>query len=230
MRAFFIFLFAGLILSCSQKVTAPQTSLDESAVYQSVALNEKNYMSCNFFADETFRGYIYRSSSNDNCLHIDITESPKALLRNEDLFLQIYPFRALKDDIEYGFSLPIYTAHKFDTEEVLIKSQVIDTHLIQVELGLEADHFFLDHVLEICDLDEKWTGLQFVIYERRQEDSVPIRITKFLKPPFLVHPEYFREKEGSGLAAYHPFLDYIPEFKSEPNRYYKLAEQVCSHL
>ena len=230
MRAFFVCFFISLILSCSHKLTAPPDSLEGRLVYQSVALNEQNYMTCNFFSDETFRGYIYRPSSDNNCLHIDITESPKALLRNEDLFLQIYPFRVLKEDIEYGVSLPIHTTHKFDTEKILIKSQIIDTHLVQVELGLEADHFFLDHVLEICNIDKKWTGMQLVIYERREKESVPIRITKFLKPPFLVHPEYHRDREGVGLSAYHPFLDYIPEFKSEPNRYYKLAEQVCSHF
>ena len=228
----YILLFLFCLLSCSQKVNAPGHSLDTALIYQSTSADKKNYMSCNFFADETFRGFIYHSPLKENCAYIDITESPKKLLKNEDLFLQIYPFRSHKDEIDYGSSLSIYTVNKFNKQKVLMKSQVIDTYIVQVELKLEADQFFLDHLLEVCDLDKKWQGLQFVIYERREEeeDPAPIRITKFLIPPLLAHPEYFREQKGSALAAYHPFLDHIPEFKSNPNNYYELADKLCSPI
>ena len=232
MKTIFLLFFSLFMLSCAQEVTVSQASVDENILYQPENLSKKKFMTCNFFSDETFRGYIYRPSSKDSCFHIDIVESPKELLRNEDLFLQIYPFRIFKDEYEYGFSQAIHTRSKFDKHKILIKSQIIDTHIVQVELDATADHFFLDHTLEICDLDETWQGLQLVIYERRgyNEESVPIRITKFLIPPFLIHPEYFREQAGVNLAAFHPFLEYIPEFKSKPDSYYKLAEKLCSHL
>ena len=231
MRTYLIVLLC-VNLSCAQKVKAPEKSAEETFIYKSSDFSGKNYMTCNFFADETFRGYIYHPPLKKECIHIDITESPKELLRNDDLFLQIYPFRSLKDSIEYGSSLAVHTISKFDKKKILMKSQIIDTHIVQVELGLEPDHFFLDHILEICNWDKKWQGLQLVIYERRlnQEEPVYIRTTKFLNPPFLVHPDYFREQRGVALAAYHPFLKHIPEFKSKPNRYYELAEEVCSHL
>ena len=228
----FILLFFNFALSCSQKVKAPGAGLDTALIYQSTSPDNKNYMSCNFFADETFRGFIYHSPLKENCAYIDITDSPKELLKNDDLFLQIYPFRSRRDQIEYGSSASIYTVNKFNKEKVLMKSQIIDTYIVQVELKLEADQFFLDHLLEVCGLDKKWQGLQFVIYERRaeKENPAPIRVTKFLIPPLLVHPEYFREQKGSALAAYHPFLDHIPEFKSNPNSYYELADKLCSPI
>ena len=234
MKFIFLLFYAVFLFSCAQKVSTLKSSLNESEniIYQSALSNKRKFMTCNFFSDETFRGYVFHSSGLDNCFHIDITESPKELLKNDDLFLQIYPFRVSEDGLEYGLSQTIYTLPKFDKQKVLIKSQIIDTHVVQVELDQEADHFFLDHTLEVCSLDEKWQGLQLVIYERRQgqEEPIPIRITKFLKPPFLIHPEYFRDKAGNGLAAYHPFLELIPDLKSEPGSYYKLAEQLCSHL
>ena len=230
MKAIYLLLVI-FILSCAQKISSTGAPQEEAVIYKSTHLKKKNYMTCNFFADETFRGYIYSSSKN-NCAYIDITHSPKELLRNDNLFLQAYPFLIKGEEIKYGSSLAIHTIPKFKTDKVLMKSQIIDTYIIQVELDLEADQFFLDHNLELCGLDNKWHGVQFVIYERRiaQEEAVPVRITKFLKPPFLIHPEYFRDKQGSALAAYHPFLEYIPEFKSEPENYYKLEEQICSHL
>ncbi|MCY4321341.1 MAG: hypothetical protein OXC37_02910 [Bdellovibrionaceae bacterium] len=231
MRALILLFFTGVMLSCAQKISLFQaSSVDES--YNSNPFDSKNFMTCNLFSDITFRGYVYRPASKDNCFHLDIIESPKELLKNEDLFLQIYPFRFNEDNIEYGLAKKINTVAKFNTEDILIQSSIIDTHIVQVELDLESDQFFLDHVLEVCDLDDKWQGLQIVIYERRDasEDAIPIRVTKFLNPPFLIHPEHFREEMGLDLAAYHPFLDYIPKFKSEPTKYYDLAEDFCSHL
>ena len=232
MKAFFLLIFAVFMLSCAQQSILSQASVDENRAYSLRESDKKKFMTCNFFADETFRGYIYRPPSKKNCFHIDIVESPEELLKNEDLFLQIYPFKILRDELDYGFAQTIYTRSKMDKERVLIKSQLIDTHIIQVELDLSTDYFFLDHVLEICDLDDKWKGLQLVIYERRQgqEGAVPIRITKFLNPPFLIHPEYFRDRAGMDLTAYHPFLDYISKFKSNPESYYELEERMCSHL
>ena len=234
MKLIFLLFYSVFLFSCAQKVSTLKSSSNKSEdiIYQSSLSSKKKFMSCNFFSDETFRGYISHSSEQDNCLHIDITESPKELFKNDDLFLQIYPFRVSEDEMEYGFSQTIYTLPKLDKKKVLIKSQIIDAHVVQVELDQEADYFFLDHTLELCSLDEKWQGLQLVIYNRRerQKEPIPIRITKFLKPPFLTHPEYFRDKAGNGLAVYHPFLEFIPELKSEPGSYYELAEQLCSRL
>lgn len=220
------------MFSCAQKMTVSLSSKAENIAYKPDSSHKKKFMTCNFFSDETFRGYIYRSSLQKDCFHIDIVKSPQELLKNEDLFLQIYPFKISNDEFEYGFAQSISTVSKFEKNKPLMKSQIIDTHIVQVELDLEADHFFLDHNLEICHVDEQWQGLQLVIYERRQEQEEPvaIRITKFLTPPFLIHPEYFRDKMGINLAAFHPFLDSIPQFKSEPDSYYKMAEQLCSHL
>ena len=233
MKAYFLFfLFIVSTFSCAKNVTNTQASLDENIVYKPANSQKKKFMSCNFFADDTFRGYIYRSSSKDDCFHIDIIESPQELLKNEDLFLQVYPFKIFRDELNYGYAQTIYTVPKQDSNKPLMQSQMIDTHIVLAELELEPDYFFLDHNLEVCDIDEQWDGLQLVVYERRQGQSepVPIRITKFLNPPFLIHPEFFREKAGVKLAVYHPFLDFIPELKSEPDKYYEIAEELCSHF
>ena len=117
-------------------------------------------------------------------------------------------------------------------KKLLMESKIIDTYLIETQLGLEPDYFFLDHLLEICDVGSGWKGLQLVIYERRvnQDEPALIRITKFLLPPFLTHPGHFREKNGAALAAFHPFLELTADFKSKPSSYYDLAEEMCDFI
>ena len=213
-------------------MTNLQSSVGEKTIYKRYGSSKHKFMTCNFFADESFRGYIYPSVGDKSCFDIDIAKSPQEFLRNEDLFLQVYPFKIFRDELNYGSAKTIYTVSKYKNSEVLIQSQIIDNHIIQVELELETDHFFLDHSLQVCDIEEEWDGLQLVIYERREgeKEPAPIRITKFLTPPFLIHPEYFKETKGVSLGAYHPFLDFIPELKSEPKAYYELAENLCSRL
>ena len=215
------------LLSCTEKVSG--TGQKGSVTYQSSQSN--NYMTCNFFADNTFRGYIYSSPKKD-CFYLDIIESPRDLLKNDDLFLQIYPFTVSGDKPKYGTSIPIYTIEKFNRDEVLMKSYIIDTHIVKVDLQLEEDYFFLDHMFELCELDQTWDGLLLVVYQRRENEdsSASVKKTQFLKPPILIHPEYFKEAKNDTLAAYHPFFGYIPQFKSDPNKYYELADQLCSEV
>ena len=231
----YMVLFPCFMLSCAQKVDLEMDN--QTVIYQASMSEERNpYLSCNQFADETFRGYIWSDSEYSDykdCVYIDITDSPKEFLRNEDLFLQIYPFSIKNEEMNYGSSLSIKTMRKNkDNGEALVLSQIIDTYLVETELDIEPDYFFLDHFFKVCDLEEEWDGLQFVIYERRknQEKPAPIRITKFLLPPFLVHPEHFRDVHGDALAAFHPFLEYIPELKSQPSTYYDLAEKICRSI
>lgn len=228
-------LFCSFLMpSCAQKVDSEFGG--EAVIFQSQSEEREHYSSCNFFADETFRGYIWHDSEGagyaPDCVNLDIVKSPKEFLRNEDLFLQIYPFSTDDEELKYGASLPIRTIKKNEDKEVLVLSQIIDTYLVETELQQDTDYFFLDHSFEVCNVGKEWEGLQLVIYERRaeQENAVPIRISKFLLPPFLVHPEHFRETKGSALAAFHPFLEHIPELKSEPSAYYDLAEQMCDQL
>jgi len=220
-------------MSCAQRVDLGLEG--NTIIYNKSMGNQKsNYMSCNLFADETFQGYVWSdlafSSSKSECVHLEIKKYPQKLLRNEDLFLQIYPFFIKGDKMQYGESLPVKTLTKYQGEEVIL-SQLIDTYLIETELELNPDHFFADHNFEICKTGEEWKGLQLVIYERRSDqESVPLRVTKFLLPPFLVHPEIFKEAQGNALAAFHPFLKFANEFKSKPSSYYDLAEVVCSFI
>ena len=133
-----------------------------------------------------------------------------------------------------GLPLTIKTfekKHKADEKEkILMESKIIDIFLIEAELGLEPDYFFLDHFFELCDLDSSWQGLQLVIYERRndQENAIPLRLTKTLLPPFLIHPGHFKESKGELLAAYHPFMNMISDVKSKPRAYYDFAEELCA--
>ena len=223
--------FSFFMMSCAQKLNLGLEG-DTIICNKSMGDRENNYMSCNFFADETFRGYVWSdlADSKPDCVHVKITKYPQELLRNEDLFLQIYPFSIKEGKPRYGESLPIETLTE-NQEEAVVLSQLIDIYLIEKELKLNPDHFFADHILEICKTGEEWEGLQFVIYERRlNQESAHIRVTKFLIPPFLVHPVLFRDTQGNALAAFHPFFEFIGEFKSKPSSYYDLAEKMCLSL
>jgi len=211
------------LFSCAEEVPF-NTAEEESYIYRLPSSGYKNhYMTCNRIADSTFQGYIYDSPKSD-CVFIEIDKSPQVLFENDSLFMQIYPFKIDKTDFRYGDSLRIYTLDK-QTNQTLVESLILDSHIV-MELEKEAPLFFKEHRLEVCGLQD-WEALQIVIYERRaEEDMAPIRVSKFLKPPFLIHPEYFKDSVGNELAAFHPFSNPLPA--SNSNQYYKLAKQICS--
>lgn len=225
-RLILIFL-TGFLLSCAEKVS-PDKGRD-NYIYRLPSSDYKNhYMTCNVFADKTFQGYLY-DSPRENCLLMEIDKAPKTLFENDSLFLQVYPFKITESGIDYGSSIPIYTLDKSNSQ-TLVESFILDSHIVTIELEKSSDSFFEEHQLEICDLEEEWEGLQLVIYERRslwEQEPAPLRVSKFLKPPFLIHPEYFRDIKGNELAAHHPFSSYISQYNSEPAQYYELAEDIC---
>ena len=230
MKRLFYVILNIFLMSCAEKVS-PNTQKGSYVYRLSSSGYKSHYMTCNVFSDETFKGYLY-DSPRKNCILMDISAGPKNLFEDNSLFLQMYPFKMLNSTIDYGKSLHFYTIEKA-TNQTLVESFILDSHIVNVELELENQRasFFKDYKFEICNLDESWEGLQLVIYERRSlvdQDPVPIRVSKILKPPFLIHPEYFGERKGNELMAYHPFANYISKFESDANQYYKLAEKTCS--
>ena len=224
MRLFFLFL-CFILLACAQEVSLQDE--EKNFIYQASSSNQKNhYMTCNLLRDNTFQGYLY-SSSKDNCRLLEINNSPKDLFRDDSLFVQIYPFKAAENDMSYGKELRIYIMERLNGR-LLVESFVLDNYIVKVELEKEESSFFKEHKLELCGLDEQWDGIQIVVYERRSyrgDKPIPVRISKVLKPPFLIHPEYFRDVRGNNLVKYHPFFNYISELNSDPNQYYDWAKQ-----
>ncbi len=221
------------LISCAQEVN--QNYERHAAIYGFSLAGEREdqYQSCNEFSDETFRGYVWSHSSSpdkSSCVSMEIIEYPHELLKNESLFLQIYPFSIEWGKMRYGESLPVNTLTR-DQEE-LILSNMIDAYLVEIKLKLETDYFFEDHIFELCDIGDEWAGLHLVVYERRpnQQAPAPIRTTKFLLPPFLAHPGHFRDVKGDGLAAFHPFLAYAAQPQSASKSYYDLAEEMCQSV
>ena len=225
-RFFYVFL-SFFLFSCAEKVS--QDNQGESYIYRLPSSDYKtHYMTCSLLKDKTFHGYLYDSPRN-NCLFLEIDKGPKNLFENNSLFLQMYPFKVMESDIDYGESLRIYTLDRFNNQ-TLVESFILDSHIVEIELEKEGALFFEEHRFEICGIGEEWDGLQLVIYERRDrrdQDPAPIRVSKVLKPPFLIHPEYFRDSMGDDLASYHPFSSYISELSSDPTQYYELAEDLC---
>lgn len=236
-KLFFLFSILCLVFSCSQRLEPEEGGEDVVTIYKRSIGDKSPYFSCSVFADQTFRGTIWKDpkSSKQNCIFLNIDKAPNDFLKKEELFLQIYPFHVKSDEFIYGSSLTIKTFEKRSEEEkqkILMESKIIDTFLIEAELELESDYFFLDHFFELCDLDSKSKGLQLVIYERREnhEKSIPLRTTKALLPPFLIHPKHFRESKGELLAAYHPFESMKLDVKSNPKAYYDFAEELCADI
>ena len=227
-------LFFALLASCAQELSITE----EHASRHSSFIEKSPYLSCNVFADETFRGRVWNEDSssdlNESCVYLEIEESPQELLENRNLFLQLYPFLVESGGgFHYGPSLPINTIPRQEKsqpeKEALIQSQIIDAYLVNIQLETSPDQFFFDHFFEICNIDDRWEGLQLVIYSKKENirDPKPLRTTKFLLPPFLAHPEAFKNKHGNGLTAFHPFLEMTADQEKGPEVYYGRAEQIC---
>lgn len=216
------------LLSCAAKTTGPDTE-EISMAFRSTGQQEY-FMNCHVFADNSFRGKIY-NSDQEGCIYLEINNSPSALFKTSDLFIQIYPFTQEDTELQFGPSALIHTFKKSDSTSPLMQSFIIDSHIIKVELQLPVDSFFENHKFSICKLDEQWEALQLVIYERRDnQDPIPIRTSQMLIPPFLVHPEYFKEQRGQLLAPYHPFFNLISQYQSDPQAYYDRAEEMCEEF
>jgi len=226
MKTLFFSSLALLFLSCAQEVSL-QREEQQSYIYRLPSLPYKNhYMTCNRIADNTFQGYVY-DSPRAHCVFVEIDKAPQSLFKEEELFIQFFPFKKGESDFSYGNSLRIYTLNR-ETNQTLVESHLLDYYIVNLELEKEASQFLQENRFEICDL-ENWDGLQIVIYQKRDEDtSTPIRVSQFLKPPFLIHPEYFRDNKGSELVAFHPFLNTSDDLS--PLSYYEKAEQTCHHF
>ena len=223
------------IISCKQTISHHEES---PMIHKSSSEGQNQYLSCNSFADKTFRGYIWGDSGGvdlqDNCFYMEIINYPKELLKSNDFFLQVFPFYIVNDEPLPGNSLFVQIINKFgrgEQERVVGTSELIDIHFIEVDLELEPNYFFMDHFLKVCNVEERMKGLQLVIYKNQnKEEGVPVRVTKFLLPPFLVNPEHFQEEHGNVLGTFHPFLKDIPQFKSKPGAYFDKAEKMCQFV
>lgn len=231
MRYLFFISLLFLFSSCDKTLKVVKNK-SQVTVHKSTA-KKQLYFTCNVFADETFHGRITNENENldKNCFLLDINKAPKDFLRNETLFLQIYPFLAQNDKFLYGESLRLLTLVKSEKREkdVIADSNILDTFLVENHLKIDPDYFFLDHIFKICDVRPEWQGLQLVIYKKNiiTSKNIPIRTTKILLPPFLIHPQHYKESQGDMLAAYHPFLEMIPDLQSKPSAYYDRAEDIC---
>ena len=230
MLSFFLVFFSFFMLSCAKEVSL-KDSQDQSVVYLPSSSKYKNhYMTCNVLKDKTFHGVLY-NSPRKNCLLLDIDKGPDRLFKDNSFSMQIFPFKVLDSELDSGQAIKIYTLDK-SNNQTLAESYALDSYIVDLELEKDGDLFFQEHYLEVCDIDDQWDGLLLVIYERRnsfrKEDPVAKRVSKVLKPPFLIHPEYFRDTEGADLAAYHPFSDSISALNVEPEEYYERAEELCT--
>ena len=222
-----LFAFCPLFLSCASKQELEGG--DHAAIYAASHSPEESLMRCNVFSDDTFQGIVaVEEDPNDSkiCAQADFISSPPSLLKSGELFLQAYPFAVKRGKMSYGPSLDI-EIYERQGKSPLITSKIIDQYLAEKKLETDKKSFFSDHYFRFCGVTSEWDGMQLVIYLRREEGkSAPLRITKFLLPPFLSHPGHFKEEKGSILAAFHPFLS-EGAAAGESEDYYKLGQKLC---
>ena len=238
----FIFLLGGL--RCAQQ---------EDLVYQGSFNSfspEAHRANCSYFRDDTFYGEVEAVFSasgqyDSSCVEIRIFDSPERLFEIENLFVQAYPFRFEKEKEVYGLALNIDVYEKgyaFE-EDPLFSTKIIDSHSVETISSSSTD-FFRDHEFKFCVKDlTKWDAMQLVVYFESEEESdaygngngkgvkkikhSPIRITRFLIPPFLSHPTYFQKEEGNALAIYHPFLSSDKKEDLASSYFVEQAQAIC---
>ena len=227
----FLFLpIMALFLSCASKQEF-KGGEDPAGMYAASHSAESVYLRCNAFSDDTFQGIVaVEEGLNDDraCALVNIVHFPANFFESDKLFLQAYPFAEKRRKLSYGPSLDIEIYDR-NERSLLITTKIIDLFLIERKLQKDKKSFFEDHYFQFCGADPEWEGMQLVIYLRKDEGkSTPLRITKFLLPPFLAHPRHFQEEKGDILAAFHPFLSLgggsdMPQ----PETYYEEAKEFC---
>ena len=181
--------------------------------YASTVSDQDPFLKCNIFSDETFQGKVRPDITpvgkyNPDCVRVDISKAPASLFKTEDLYLQAYPFSFENKERTYGPSLDIkiYKKSAKNLDDMLFKAHLVDKHLIEKSIKSSSESFFNDHYLKFCGMGEKWEGMQLVVYFEGEEKTLPVRVTRFLTPPFLSDPYQFELQKGIQFSALHPFL------------------------
>ena len=176
-----------------------------------------------FFLMRVFREWfgqlrMKKANYSPSCVDLEIKEVPESLFQENLTFVQVYPLFIRGEQTEFGASLLFEPISKTDLMSVGETSDVLDLDFIKSVAGnSDPKTFFQRNYLRLCGLDEKWEALQLVIYlerttqpdkdgEKPVKTNLPIRITRFLIPPFFTHPGTFEEQKGLGLLALHPHL------------------------
>ena len=207
MRIILLFLMSSLLLACSKPADKPEGRL---GVYHSSLNKPQSYLKCNIFSDETFHGHVSTDVENkqaQTCVVVNILKFPTNIFDEDSLFIQAYPFTYTDgDEIEYGESLRIKGFYKYgESKKNFFESNLIDKKFIQ-EMQSTPKDFFSDHYLKFCGLDPKYPAMQLVIYHKgEKQQAIPIRVTKFLLPPFSTNPEDFEKEQGENLLPFSPF-------------------------
>ena len=228
MRLYLIGFLAVFSLSCSEKVDYIEE--DFAAIYASTVDTNGRILQCNSFNDDTFRGKVRPVENKKRCFDIKISKYPDNFFNTENTFLQIYPSSVTEDATKHGKSLPIDIYKNGDDSAPLVQSKIIDSYLVNEEIKTSTKSFFDNHYFRLCDLTQDWDIIQLVIYLRRSnyDEPSPIRITKFLLPPFLANPNHFKQERGDALWVYHPFFKIQNSLQIEPSSYYKISESACN--
>ncbi len=228
MRLYLLNLSTIFLLSCGVKIEYKEE--DHAVAYASSLGIEGRNLMCSPFSDDTFRGKMTLVEDKEDCFHVRISKHPSNLFSTENIFLQVYPFSIREGATKYGKSLSMVIYQYGDESDPLIQSQIIDSFLIDEQIGTSSKNFFRGYYFELCNIkQESWDGVQLVTYLRGDGDqSSPIRVTKFLLPPFLANPTHFKRERENALLVYHPFFKLKNGLKIEPSSYYEISKSVCS--
>ena len=222
-----LFCFFILLIACAQRQQIDRSSFVMTQASESV---RSGHMSCNAFSDETFYGRL-KPSSQEGCFDLEILEYPSNLFEEGLVFLQLYPFSAQNENIFYGPSLAmkIYKKGWLSKDVALIKTPLISADIIERELQTSKSDFFKNHYIKACPDDPSWEAIQLVLYLKKDSESspIPLRVSPFLLPPFLLHPQEFRDQKGNQLAVYHPFLGVLHNQEASYSSYHDLSKEMC---
>ena len=205
----------ALVFSAVKKESALESE-------EEVSLSEKEEEVAE--ADSSHRGDTELLSEDIDLTQIGEDESIYLLSENIDPDLlvegEIPPSELDPDEYEGPFS---------STENMFLQSKIFDHTFATVEMNAEAESFFEDHNLKICDIEEEQEALLIMVYVKDKEDKkaepTPVRASHFLIPPFLTNPWDFRSQKGEELARFHP-LAYLPEEAPEED-YREAPKNLC---
>ena len=229
-KAYLLIFFLSNLLGCAQR--------DETLLTQRFHSNnpEESLLKCMHFSDETFNGVVHASFSASGeidpyCVKLEIFQSPKSLFNSEELFVQAYPLLFDNETPVYGTAMN-FEIYKKSHRDPVLSSRILEAQLVK-KLKSTPNRFFRDHYFKLCSDDlEEWEAMQLIVYFEKNEkyDDVkhsPIRVTRFLIPPFLSNPNYYRKEQGDALVALHPYLHSQQKINEGTDEFFDHTSSLC---
>lgn len=183
--------------------------------------------------------YDYYGQYISDKINFKFAQVPNDLMRDGDLYFQIYPWRIDSNGSRQVSNVPlsfyfiqrgtgtINTPQPINYISLDQVNNVISSNNLS-NRGIDANNFFTHHNLILLNVDLQFDAILMVLYRKKSEgNSDVVGTADALIPAFYANPNSYKEKNPyPDLYNLHPLKAYAGSYSND-KEYQNLADQIC---